>query len=182
MAIMSLTEEEWLETGLIYAGFDIFRQNSISRDNNLGRFRSFYGINPTPLILMHNDLQTNEDGTEIDGKKNGSPKHLLMTLHWLKTYTTEPILAGLFELNERTVRKFIWQYASALQSLKSRKVRLFLIIFKDNKVSIKCTKYFACKSICALISDSKFFLMHIFLVRLFGGGAKIMLRKITLTE
>lgn len=123
MVINNLTEDEWLENGLQFVGFDAICQRN-NGSANLRRFKSNYGINPRTCIQVFNDLHTLENG--VENGQTWNAKYFLMALNWLKTYRTEPLLAGTFHINERTIRLYLWRFAQAIQRLKSRKVCLLL--------------------------------------------------------
>jgi hypothetical protein len=50
-----------------------------------------------------------------------------MAFHFLKCYPTENQLAGLFQICEKTARKWGWFYAEKMQALKQENARLPLI-------------------------------------------------------
>jgi hypothetical protein len=64
------------------------------------------------------------DNTESHGRiVKPDIKHFFMTLYWLKTYGSEAQLAGEFNVDEKTVRKWVVKYVDAMQALKGQKVR-----------------------------------------------------------
>ena len=110
-------ERAFLEFGLSKAGFS---EKSIQRTNEKGkiqRFVAFYGICPKTYANIFLALKGND---AFQGKL--SMGHLFLVLLWLKSYMTEPILAGIFGVSENTVRKNTWKYAIAIQNLKTSKV------------------------------------------------------------
>jgi len=55
-----------------------------------------------------------------------------MAVYWLKTYPSEPVMAGTFKGDEKTARRTqVWKYVLAIQALKGQKVnatRLFRLL------------------------------------------------------
>lgn len=45
------------------------------------------------------------------------PRHLLMALHFLKGYSTENVNATLFQVDEKTFRRWQWEYTSLIANL-----------------------------------------------------------------
>lgn len=121
MAIVHLTENEWLTFGLRFVGFDQYRQQTCNA-TKVQRFKSCYAISPKSCIKIFTDLQTSDTGEErIDGAKPNA-KYFLLTLYWLKSNVTESVLAGVFRISERTIRTHVWRFISSIHSLRSRKV------------------------------------------------------------
>ena len=124
-------EEACLSFGLLKAGFS---EKSIERTNEkvkIQRFISFYGCCPKTFTAIFMALK---ESNSFQGKV--SMVHLFLGLTWLKTYMTERCLAGFFGLTENTVRKKVWQYTSAIQSLKPSKVRNDFLLFSCVLISI----------------------------------------------
>jgi hypothetical protein len=66
------------------------------------------------------DLQTTN---QIDARVNKpNPRLLLMIGNWLKTYATESQMVGPWQMDEKTIRKWIWHYSGKVQALKLDKV------------------------------------------------------------
>ena len=83
-------------------------------------FRGFFGACPESCLGILSDMQTAVPLEYRIGNPN--PIYFLMTMNWLSTYKKESELAGLFKLDEKTVRKWIWIYVRAIQALKAIKV------------------------------------------------------------
>jgi hypothetical protein len=62
---------------------------------------------------------TNNNDARIDGP---DPRLLLMMGNWLKTYATESQMAGRWQMDEKTIRKWNWHYVIKVQALKLDKV------------------------------------------------------------
>lgn len=119
-AVLSLTPDEWQRLGLGYVGFSVSHQNCCDRTNS-ERFQAHYGVGPATLDAVFVDLQT----TNIAAARIAKPKlkYFLMTMYWCKTYPTEAAVAGVFNVNEKTVRDRIKEYLNAMAALKGMKVR-----------------------------------------------------------
>jgi hypothetical protein len=116
--VMTIDPGDWLELGLELVGFDKSRQNCHS--TNLKRFVTHFGASPETHSLIFNDFQT----TDIPEARipNPDPLSLLIATHWLKTYPKEAQTAGIFKVDEKTVRKRVWKYVQAIAALKGIKV------------------------------------------------------------
>ena len=129
--IVTLTTNEMLRKGLLLAGFDNFRQDRVKEETNKERFRSFYGSNPIVFAKIWMDLQTTDIlEARINAAKH-SPDSMLMTAHFLKCYPIEAVLAGMFKTGEKTVRKWVWFFASKIQALKKSKVSCWLLLLRS---------------------------------------------------
>lgn len=115
MPLIRFNEEEFLQIGLSLVGFGDARQK-IVLSTKIQRFRDNFGTSPKACAQIFLDLQMEDIMV--------APKieSLLMTLKYLKSYLKEGEMAGMFGKNERTIRHKCWEYAKALQSLKSSKV------------------------------------------------------------
>jgi hypothetical protein len=121
MVIIRLSEADFLELGLSYAGFNAINQQRTRPEDNIRRFRAWYGAGAKTCSQIFMDLQTAD--MQETCIKNLDAKKLLLTLYWMKTYNTESVLAGTFGVNEKTARNWLWTYAGAIQALKHKKVR-----------------------------------------------------------
>ena len=104
--------------GLEKAGFYCARIQSVALKTNLERFVSFYGVDPKTCVEVYTSLKAS-DGLA----KTTSVVYFFLTMAWLKTYSKEHVLAGIFGVSENTIRKWIWINLKGLQSLKASKVR-----------------------------------------------------------
>jgi hypothetical protein len=84
------TADEILARGLSLVGYNRSRQENVSRDTNLKRFRSHYGSNPIVYAQIWEDLQTTEmEEAKISGAAaNTGLDYFLMSIHFLKCYPT----------------------------------------------------------------------------------------------
>jgi hypothetical protein len=119
-----LNEDEVLYFGLMFAGFDEKRQRRASAVTNQERFKTFYGSNSLQVQLLWLDLLT----TDIsEAKTVGSEMNFLGFLiaqFFLRRYQPEPIMAGIFKLNEKSVRRLQWEFAKKIGALKKEKICL----------------------------------------------------------
>jgi hypothetical protein len=56
--VVILTADEILRKGLLLVGFDIRRQDKVSKASNLRHFRAHYGSNPVAYAQIWEDIQT----------------------------------------------------------------------------------------------------------------------------
>ena len=88
-----------------------------SKDENLRRFRAFFGIGPQAAGKVYADL--------IQTSKSFELKYFFLTLNWLKSYDTELILSGWWRMHEQSIRQSVWSVSTAIQNLKDKKVSSF---------------------------------------------------------
>ena len=116
---------EILQVGLVYAGFGIERQN-VSPSTNMRRFREHYGIGSKACASLMSDLNllvaTNND-EEQPPLPLQTLQDILMTLNWLKAYPTEGTMAGVWDRDEKTIRKKVRAGVRLIASLKETKIR-----------------------------------------------------------
>ena len=93
---------EFMRLGLEISGFHHWEANN--EKSNLERFRGLYGMSPKRCEQLWNDLQLNDD---LEGRitSDANPLHLLLALRLMRTYSSEIVLAGLFGLSDKAVRK-----------------------------------------------------------------------------
>ena len=58
--VLVLTSHEIMGHGLVWAGYDRFRQENVKESTNIGRFKSKYGSTPLVCAMIWEDLQTTE--------------------------------------------------------------------------------------------------------------------------
>jgi hypothetical protein len=120
MAAVVPTAEDILTRGLLTAGFSQDRLDGRRAETKEERFVANYGVTATTVRTVLVDLATAAiAAARIDNPNLG---HLLMTLHWLKNALSQSVMAGLFDLDEKTVRKWVWIYVCAIQALKGQKI------------------------------------------------------------
>jgi hypothetical protein len=114
--VLYLSAFEFIFVGLDFVGFDERSTQRTCAATNLRRFCAHFGTSPESFTKIFMDLQT----TEIDMARIINPftVHLMMALHWWRTYKIEEEFAGSLEMVEKTARKWIWVYVHAIQGLK----------------------------------------------------------------
>ena len=119
VVLLVVTPEEWLVIGLQSVGFDPIRQNRC-HETNIERFLAHFGASPETLCAIFPDLQM----TQIEAARIAKPSilHFLMTMYCLKTYSSEPMMAATFKVDEKTARTQVWKYVLVIQALKEQKV------------------------------------------------------------
>jgi hypothetical protein len=126
--VLKVSAKDFLILGLDLTGFTTAGAGAPAAEDgrpfcavstSIRRFRAAFGASPESCCKIFADLQTIEPATRM--KHNAA--YFLMTLQWLSTYMVEEILAGIYKLSEKTVRKWIWDYTKAIQALKEQKVR-----------------------------------------------------------
>ena len=123
MVLITLTTDQVLHQGLNSVGFRNHRIQSVSRATNLERFRAHYGSNPLVYAQIWEDLQqlTHFEATAQQFR------FFLMSVHFLKCYSTEAQLSACFNVCEKTVRKWCWFFVRKIQELKEHKVRVKIV-------------------------------------------------------
>ena len=87
---MIRTSLEMMARGLELAGFDERRQESVRYDENLERFKSYYGSKPIVYAHIWEDLQTTDIAeARIEAKNQKDLDHFFMALCFLTVYKTE---------------------------------------------------------------------------------------------
>ena len=89
----------------------------------LERFKSWFGTPPDIVAIVW-------AGLALTGwlrfTHNPKPEHLLWSLVFLKTYSTEPTLASrVGGVDEKTFRKWAWFYVEGIAGLASKTVSTF---------------------------------------------------------
>ena len=115
---LEILEDRVLSYGLERAGFHQNGDQQKSKAVQRERFVAFYGVCYRTCSAIFEALKI----SRAEAGDVSNLLHFLVTMFWFKSYVTEPVLSGLFQLTENTVRKWIWEYARALQRLKPSKV------------------------------------------------------------
>ena len=116
-----IDENLMLTLGLNFVGFKPSRTRNHSANTNKNHFERAFGASSKACCALFNDLQV-VNLELVAAIKKPQVTHFLLALHWLKRYPTEEASAGLYGLDEDTIRKWIWKYCTAIQALKTRKV------------------------------------------------------------
>lgn len=108
----SFAAKEFLALGLETVGYD--RWESYKEDANIKRFRQHFGVDPQTCEEVWSDVKRSMPGAK--------PKHLLLGLRWLWKYDTEADLSPMFDMSEKTVRKWTKQLVSEIMKLLPEKM------------------------------------------------------------
>ena len=107
-----------LEHGLILAGFSEKSIHRIKPSTNVSRFKSWYGSDPVICLKIWEALkQSSNPEAKLDGTEYISD--FLQALHFLRVYNPEEIRAGIFNQDEKTVRKWAWYFVKKIAALKN---------------------------------------------------------------
>jgi sulfur relay (sulfurtransferase) DsrF/TusC family protein len=123
------TTRQMLEKGLQLAKFHLRRQQVRER-TNVRRFRAFYGVGPAALACLWNDLQRNvplivekTEGERIQQNPTKmTVKDFFLTMHFLKCYDVEEVMAGEWGYDEKTLRIKTRAYQRWIQVLAELKI------------------------------------------------------------
>ena len=96
-----------LSSGLDLTGFS----ESKSKSMQLRRYRALFGVYPSVSYRLWSHLIRH---LPSDCKIN----HFFWALNFLKTYNSESVRAALFNLDEKTLRKWQWIVVKSLARLK----------------------------------------------------------------
>ena len=105
------SSDDMMKAGLDLVGFK-GRQEFVTKAHNIARFRAFFGVGHQAVYELYKDLMLIPD--EL--------KFFFMTLYWLKSYDTELILSGWWDLHIDTIRRRTWSICKKIQGLKATKV------------------------------------------------------------
>ena len=78
------------------------------------RCRSLFGLDCRLITIVWSSLETYGILQSIPQKQ---PIHLLMALHFLKSYGIQTQLASIFSVDEKTYCKWTWIYVNAITKL-----------------------------------------------------------------
>src|SRR5688500_2714584 len=96
-----------------------------SEDIFLERYKTLFGLTPNLCTPAWQHL-TASRWTKHAGRI-AHPVHLLWTLLFLKTYSTEQVLSQFIGVDEKTYRKWVWFYLEGISKMSS----LFVCISDD---------------------------------------------------
>ncbi len=128
-----LTDTDILAAGLCYAGFDARRQGKVNLNRNMTRYKQFFGVDPSTAAPLFRDLRNKYPSFKY---KDG-----LMTINWLFLNDKQSVLSGRWGYCEEYIGPTVKEYATMIQSLKSKKIKF---VFRHNKrinASIDCSNF-----------------------------------------
>jgi hypothetical protein len=106
LAAMIVSPDDMMRKGLKHAGFDD-RSNKANRLHKYRRFKAWYGSDPIVYAQLWEDLVTTEIA-EARIRPEDDLDRFLMSLYFLKAYTSEEHRSGIFKLSEKTAREWTW--------------------------------------------------------------------------
>jgi hypothetical protein len=113
-----------LETGLTLVGFDLEQQARVQEKTNFRRFAERFGSSHVVCSIIWQDLQCTETPTaRIDASSEREVDKFLIAMYYLYNYPKRKDFPTLFKLCEKTVSRYVWEYATNVQELKHEKVR-----------------------------------------------------------
>jgi hypothetical protein len=117
--VVCISASEFMALGLELAGYK--KWQSYKEKNNIERFKAHYGALPKSCENIWIDLQMATDD-ECCIKSDASPRLLLLGLRFLWVYPTENQLCTMFDMSEKTVRRWSGVFSRKLQLLFPKKV------------------------------------------------------------
>ncbi len=99
--VLVLTSHEIMGHGLVWAGYDRFRQENVKESTNIGRFKSKYGSTPLVCAQIWEDLQTTEIPEAHVDEMYLDLKYFLAANNWLFRYPTDEEQSGSFGKSAR---------------------------------------------------------------------------------
>jgi len=105
---------KFIDMGLMMMGSLHPRSNETTRR----RFCSVFGIEAYLCELLWYELV--ESGWTRKAGRTAFRKHLLWTLHFLRSYATEEVNACHFHCDEKTFRKWVWFYSEGISRLDAK--------------------------------------------------------------
>jgi hypothetical protein len=123
-----LTDVDILVASLCYTGFDTRCQGKVNLHQNLIRYKQFFGVDPSTTAPIFTDLRQKFSSFKY---KDG-----LMTMNWLFLNNKQSVLSKRWGCCKEYIDPIVKQYATMIQSLKSKKIKLFLGMIKGSKPAL----------------------------------------------
>ena len=124
--LLIVTEAQLIQVGLKLVGRTDKEIRKSGLKGNRRYFAGHYGSSPFTCAQIWEALQvTTIEEARIEGPLKLLRKYLdmfLMTLHWLKGYSTEVVRATTFHVSEKTCRQWSWYFVEKIAALKEEKV------------------------------------------------------------
>jgi hypothetical protein len=121
MAPIIATPDQILERGLSLVNYSLNRQHAC-RETLLRRFRGHFGSNPIAYAEIFIDIQTKLPQAECVVGESLSLDYFLIGIHFLKCYPTEEQQSAIFQVDEKTARRWTKFYIGKIHALKAQKV------------------------------------------------------------
>ena len=128
-----LTDLDILAAGLCYAGFDARRQGKVNLNRNMTRYKQFFGVDPSTAAPLFRDLRNKYPSFKY---KDG-----LMAINWLFLNDKQSVLSGRWGYCEEYIGPTVKEYATMIQSLKSKKIKFVFGHNKRIKASVDCSNF-----------------------------------------
>lgn len=100
--------DDYLRYGLLQAQFKPKRLEKIGPKKQRKIYTKYYGTKPEGARQISHSLLTTDNAKAKVQPGEITVKHLHMGLHVLKVYNTQEVIAGTFQVNEKTVNKNAW--------------------------------------------------------------------------
>eukprot|EP00956_Cyclotella_meneghiniana_P006111 scaffold7957_cov68-Cyclotella_meneghiniana.AAC.2 len=115
-SVTTIEPKDLLYYSLPIFGYSHKRQAGVKKEENTLRFKEFFGVEPTTVAPVLNDLK--EEYPEYFRVEYG-----LMTFHWFKCYGTERTIAGPWKVGcLQSLRDTIKLYTDNISSLRVKKI------------------------------------------------------------
>jgi hypothetical protein len=128
-----LTDVDFLVAGLHYAGFDRRRRGKVNLNLNMIRCKEFCGVDPSTAAPFFTNLRNKFSSFKY--------KDELMTMNWLFLNNKQSVLSGRWGCCEEYIGTVVKQYATMIQSLKSKKIKFVFRHDQRIKASIDCSNF-----------------------------------------
>ena len=122
MAIIRLSDNDFLRLGLRHSGFSNKTIDHVRNTTNVVRFMDKFYVTPQTCSKIFDDVQLIENCGD-DAIQKAKPLYLLMALCYLKKYPTKHELAGFADCCEDTALAQSKRYAKAITALQSKKIK-----------------------------------------------------------
>ncbi len=114
--ISSLTEKDLLYDGLRFVGYDETSMKQVKVDENVARFKSFYGVAPSTLLPFMKDLKNEHPNIDY--------RNVMMTCNFLKGDEVKRCMEPRWGRNKTYIGKTVRQYTKMFASLKYLKIKM----------------------------------------------------------
>ena len=131
--VIILTDVDILQAGLRYAGFDTRRQGKVNLNQNMTRYKQFYGVDPSTAAPLFRDLRNKFPSFMY---KDG-----LMAMNWLFLNDKQSVLSGRWGPCKEYIGVTVKRYATMIQSLMQKKIKFCFGHNKRIKASIDCSTF-----------------------------------------
>jgi hypothetical protein len=109
--VSTLTDVDILKAGLHYAEFDTRCQGKVNLNQNMMRYKKFYGVDPSPAAPLFKDLRNKFPSFKY--------KVELMTINWLFLNYEQSVMSGMWGYCEECIGPTVKRYDKMIQSFKS---------------------------------------------------------------